>query len=885
MPWQYYSPTRTVRGKLLIAFTIVVALNIAAGMIGWRGFRDTDQSLEVLQSRVIPDIDRAVELARRSSALAALAPFVGSVQVMNKLDAESKGLVRELDNLKGLVRTQTATQNNGNALNQSLGNTATELDEALRELIETTHDNLSVRSDALELRHDFQERANIAASLGEIVKRANDKDEVSRRLDVLIDFHALTDLVFEAGTVDSAYELIPRRQKFDSLTERLTASNEQIEGMSDFVQRQRAVFDLRQRELDTLQRTRFLLASIHTYSGQLNKIVSAIVQETTQAAGRSWSETAAALDTGKSRIVILGTIAVLLGAVTAVYIVSTLAHDLGSVTKAMSSLAKGDRTLSIPGLERKDEIGELTRAFNVFKEHSTERELLAERLAANSQLLEAMFANLTDGLSVFDADLRLIAWNPQVPRLLRLDPSEFAKGVTFTRLLFRLNQQQFEIKDPYGEEVEKSALLHHQLSRPMQYELHFTDGRVLELRSNPMPQGGFITMYSDLTDRRAVERQLRVSQRMEALGQLTGGIAHDFNNLLGAVSVNLQLLQESFHANEEDTVRVLRALDAVERATTVTHRLLAFSRQQALKPECVAIDELIGGLLDLIGYSLGHQIELKVSLNAAGLDVFVDPAELENAILNLVFNGRDAMHEGGTLEISTDNLSREDDGEFIAVTVRDEGVGMTAEVAARAAEPFFTTKGVGNGTGLGLSMVYGFVEQSGGQTKIASEVNIGTEVSILLPRYVGPAVTDVRKQTPSTAKPRKDALKDKHILFVEDNSLVRHTAMDMLQTLGYAAEAVGTAQEAIDVLNERPFDLLITDVMLPDGFTGLDVADHATRLYPKLQTVFVSGFAVESIRKRVPLEHSATILQKPFRAEALAAIIPEKLGLTEQLVP
>lgn len=861
--------SRTVRAKLLAGFVIVLALNFAVGLIAWRGFDNVDQALSTLRNQSLPNIALAMDLANKSSALAALAPFVGSVQVMNKLDAESKNLVQQLEAFRKTVDIERSQS--GYVFDQSLRTVAGQLDSALRDLIETTHENLSVRSDVLELRYDFEQRDSLEMALRGAARRGATGESSVAELAVFDIFQRLVDLVFEAMVSEDRLGMARQQQDFEVLARRLEPYRNSVPGLSPFLVRHAKVFDLRQRELDTLQRTRYLLASIHAYSTQLSEKVATIVGSTVVAAGHSGEETSATLAASKQRILLLSALGVLLAALTATYVVSNLAVHLQGVTNAMSRLAKGNRDVSVPGLQRIDEIGELARAFNVFKDQSFERENLARQLAANADLNEAIFSNLTDGLTVFDDDYRLVTWNPRFSELVRLR-EELVKGAPLSGILSDLVKRGMEVRRLSGEVVDQVELLATRQRTAMEYELHFKDGRVLSLRSRPMANVGFVTIYSDLTDRRSIERQLRQSQRMEALGQLTGGIAHDFNNLLAAASGNLQLLQESGTRDEKINVRILRALDAVERATAVTHRLLAFSRQQALLPENIELDVLLAGLVDLIGYSLGNTIDLRIDLNASGAVVAVDPGQLENAVLNLAFNSRDAMPDGGVLTIASYLDRTGEENSDVVLTVVDTGMGMDEEVSLRAPEPFFTTKGIGHGTGLGLSMVYGFVQQSGGRIGILSALGEGTKVEIRLPLAVSRFRREKSQRTVNTAESGQG-----HVLLVEDDSLVRATTIDMLETLGYKTSAVGNAPEAMTALDSSDFDLLITDVMLPDGHTGLDVIEHAHRRRPTLKTVFVSGFAVDAIRKRVPLEHNATILQKPFRIEALAKALREQL--------
>jgi CheY-like chemotaxis protein len=329
------------------------------------------------------------------------------------------------------------------------------------------------------------------------------------------------------------------------------------------------------------------------------------------------------------------------------------------------------------------------------------------------------------------------------------------------------------------------------------------------------------------------------------------------------------------HENEDLAGKILRALDAAERGASLTQRLLAFSRQQALQPEVVDVNHLVLGLVDLVGYSMGTGIEIKTDLSPRLGPMLVDPGQLENALLNLIFNSRDALPKGGMIRVATFRTPASDGsngGESISVSVSDNGVGMTSEVLARAYEPFFTTKGKERGSGLGLSMVYGFAKQSGGQINISSAIGVGTEVTISLPRADYGAIA-------REARSGRGAISAGHesVLIVEDDPAVRATTADMVRSLGYRAKAVSDGIEAIAELEREAFDLLLTDVVLPNGLSGPEVATRAERVRPGIGVLYTSGYALDSLRRGAPLPGNAKLLEKPFRKERLAQAIRQAL--------
>jgi PAS domain S-box-containing protein len=381
----------------------------------------------------------------------------------------------------------------------------------------------------------------------------------------------------------------------------------------------------------------------------------------------------------------------------------------------------------------------------------------------------------------------------------------------------------------------------------------------------------------DITERQNLEDQLRQAQKMEAVGQLTGGLAHDFNNLLQGIIGALDRAQSRIaqrRVGEADRF-LTAAMDAANRAAALTHRLLAFSRRQTLDPRPTDVNRLIGGMEDLIRRTVGPGITVEV-VGAGGLwPTRVDASQLEGALLNLCINARDAMPDGGKLIIETANkwlderAAAERDlpaGQFISLCVSDTGSGMTPDVVARAFDPFFTTKPLGRGTGLGLSMIYGFARQSGGQIRIYTEVGKGTTMCLYLPRHLGSAA---EPQTVDTE--RIDQGTGETILIVDDEPTVRMLVTEVLTENGYRVLEAADASSAIRIIEATPgIALLITDVGLPGGMNGRQLAEAVRARDKGLKTLFITGYAENAAVSNGHLEHGMEILTKPFMMSALA---------------
>ncbi|MDP4026959.1 PAS domain S-box protein [Methylobacterium sp. NEAU 140] len=383
------------------------------------------------------------------------------------------------------------------------------------------------------------------------------------------------------------------------------------------------------------------------------------------------------------------------------------------------------------------------------------------------------------------------------------------------------------------------------------------------------------------------EEQLRQSQKMEAVGQLTGGLAHDFNNLLAGIFGSLELMNTRISQGRLKDVDkyMVAAQGATKRAAALTHRLLAFSRRQTLAPKATNVNTLVSGMIELIQRTVGPSIQVE-TVGMAGLwPALVDPSQLENALLNLCINARDAMPGGGKITIETGNRwidrhgAKEHDlpaGQYLSLCVSDTGTGMPPEVIAKAFDPFFTTKPLGQGTGLGLSMIYGFAKQSGGQVRIYSEVGQGTNVCIYLPRHRGNAEhTEVLPE--AGLLPLAEA--GETVLIVDDEPTVRMLVTDVLGDLGYTAVEAADGAGGLKVLqSDARIDLLVTDVGLPGGMNGRQMADAARVNRPDLKVLFITGFAENALLNNGQLEPGMSVLTKPFAVDTLAARVRELIG-------
>jgi len=396
---------------------------------------------------------------------------------------------------------------------------------------------------------------------------------------------------------------------------------------------------------------------------------------------------------------------------------------------------------------------------------------------------------------------------------------------------------------------------------------------------------GFGKVTRDITERRQVQKALEEarealfqSQKMEAVGQLTGGVAHDFNNLLQTISGSLEVVEQRLTAGRIDVAQhIAMARTAVDRATALTQRLLAFARRQPLKPEYTNLNTLVPGMRDLIQKSVGEAVQVELRLAEELWPIWADANQIENALLNLAINARDAMPSGGRLQLETSNTHLDrayvesepglQPGDYVMLAVTDTGTGMPPDVLARAFEPFFTTKPVGQGTGLGLSQLYGFARQSGGHVRIESEVGRGTLVRMYLPRHCG-----AEEATPEMPpEPSPQVQMKRSVLVVEDEALVRMLLVEALEDQGYTVLEADNGNTALDIVTSpERIDLLATDVGLP-GFNGRQLAEMARSLRPGLKVLFLTGYAYDATLDKEVLSPNTQLLGKPVAMEVFCA--------------
>jgi signal transduction histidine kinase/CheY-like chemotaxis protein len=504
-------------------------------------------------------------------------------------------------------------------------------------------------------------------------------------------------------------------------------------------------------------------------------------------------------------------------------------------------------------------------------------------LALQNTRFDAALNNMSQALCMVGPDNRLIVCNQQFRELFNIEPPPTGMPVAslfddiiqagradplLVRRVWQEQQALVDQADKGGFVVQNDELVAGQMS-------------ALAVAHQPMPDGGWVATYSDITDRKLADEGLAQAQKMEAIGNLTGGMAHDFNNLLAVISLNLEQVLGRTDQPEAVDKHASRALQASLRGATLISQLLAFARRQPLAPQRISVNKWIGAIASLLEHTLGEGIRIHLELGADIWPVNADATRLETAIANLATNARDAMPNGGTLTIITRNcrLTTADmrttpdakPGDYVLIEVADTGTGMAPQVVSHIFEPFFTTKDEGQGTGLGLSMVFGFIRQSGGHIVVDSAPGQGTVFRLYLPRADGVVAPEPEPAAPSEIRGGCET-----ILVVEDNEGVRLVTTELLSQLGYRIIGVDNPQDAMQLIKANPgIDLVFSDVVMPGGMDGFALVKQARAFKPALKVLLTSGYS--EFGNRPGNDAAVRVLGKPFRQSQLAHTLREIL--------
>ncbi len=851
-----------VRTRLLAAFMTLLLAAVTLAVGSWRGLHGTQGALADFETDVMPDIARALGLAERTAQLAAIAPHLVESRTQESLDTASTVAETLLVDVKR--RSAELPSKQQPVLNRLLDGVGRDLST----LIALAQQKQRLQA---QLQHEI-------ARLNELGTRFRSQGSGRHQDPALVAVWASLAVGMTSnsqatwGELEADVEaLMLAAQKRGALT---ALDPDVSAALRDIVSGPQNVLSLK-RSLDELeQRTSYLVALTRTNADQLSYEMADFVAQLRSTAAERSGRVNSAIRSGETAMLVLALVSMVIAAVAMRYVWQLVAQ-IETITSVMSRLAQGDTAQTTPATSRRDELGALARSFEVFRDTLLAKHQLVTELKSQSELLHAVHSSMTDALAVFDQQGRMLMWNPQLLGLLGPQARQPTVGIGLRELLANFPPGGTWMAPGHTPPQSLDGARESDLAAFGQIELHLPGAKVLDLRSRAMPGVGTVTLITDLSTRRAIEAQVQHNQRLELLGQLTGGVAHDFNNHLGTIMGNLSLLEDENGLDEPGRQRLQRALRATARASALTRRLLAFARRQPLQAEAVPVDLLIEDMRDLIEYSAGPLVTLKLTLLAPGVHVHVDRGQLENALLNLVINSAAAMPAGGLLTVGTRLIVAPPGEEVtrVAITVEDTGTGIPDDVLHRVFEPFFTTKPVTEGSGLGLSIVYGFVKQSGGQVAIRSQYGSGTCVTLQFPAAPVPGRDGGSRPALEVVTADEPELPPWRVLLVDDDEALRATVTDMLKNSRVTVTTATSAEAALQMLEATPdaFDVMLSDLRLGPGLDGLRLCTTARERWPALQVTLMSGLSPQMFVQSPDAEWPAGLpfLQKPFDRRVL----------------
>ncbi|MGV4201768.1 ATP-binding protein [Citrobacter murliniae] len=739
----------SARGRLLFFNLLVVAVTLMVSGVAVLGFQHASQIQEQVQQQTVDDMTGSMNLARDTANVATaavrLSQVVGALEYKGeaeRLQETQRALKHSLEQLASAPLAQQEPELVGRIIQRS-----NELQSSVEGMLQRGQLRHLERNALLSSLYQNQ------SYLRHLQKLTDGQDDVllgqmDRLIVAAIETPTPRSVIKQLDDVMPALPLHNANLLINRILNDFNQELHKLEPLSSA---------LEQSDLAINWYMFHIKALVAILNSDINQYVSQVAIISEQRVAQSHHE----LRSGVLFIMIFALLAVVITGFAGWYIYRNLGSNLTAISRAMTRLAHGESDVSVPALQRRDELGELARAFSVF--------------ARNTASLE------------------------------------------HTTRLLKEKTTQMEI---------------------------------------------------DRTERQGLEEALLHSQKLKAVGQLTGGLAHDFNNLLAVIIGSLDLV----NPDSPDAPRINRALKAAERGALLTQRLLAFSRKQSLHPHAVELKTLLENLGELMRHSLPATLTLEIEAQTPAWPAWIDVSQLENAIINLVMNARDAMErQAGTIKIRSWNqrVTRSDGRrqDMVMLEVADQGSGMSQEIKAQVFEPFFTTKQTGSGSGLGLSMVYGFVRQSGGRVEIESAPGQGTTVRLQLPRAIVPVQIQVEPIT-EHATTRGEKL----VLVLEDEADVRQTLCEQLHLLGYLTLEASNGEQAMHMLaSSSEIDILISDLMLPGGLSGVDVVNHALKHYPQLTILLISGQDLRPAHN--PALPDVALLRKPFTRSELAQVL------------
>jgi len=836
---------KSIRVRLWIALALLAVATIGVGSVAWYTLDRANDDLDALHRQSLSEVARAINLSKRSSDLATSAPYLLNLGSSYLLNLEGKRLIAAIDDV-GSRWLNSLTENPSNE--NSINGYEIDVSEQLSDMRQAIND-LVIASGSLSLAQDEVATANrqLFALRNQFLSVMQSEDaNVTDRLNWL-PLLSMSDFALGAGFGSNLIGVGEQQRLYNGQKRAINDIELSLEQLANFKKIEEVMFgpsglfELRRKELafnlnanNALFRIRYSAEQINNFAGEFSTRA-----ETFLAIQRN--NTVSSIRFAKTAILAIGAASFALALLSAFYVSNYVIRNIGIVSTAMTKLAAGDRSTVLSRTNsKKDEIGDLFRSFRTFRANALRLDRSNTQLNNRNALFEKVFNNITDGVAIADNTGHLTALSPNLIKMLRIN-TELANNRT---ILDILSNTQFA-------KATTDAGLTQQFRGFV--ELHGDEAKTLEVRVSRLPDEGRVWLFSDATERRRVNERLSQIRRIESLGKVTGEVAHDFGNILATISSNLYLLENSKTADA--STQRQRISNAVEIGTSLTQRLLAFARKQHLEPETTELNGLVDGLVGLIDIGLKDGVQLETELADQEIFVKVDPGQLESAILNLCLNSNQAIDGKGTICISVNVLP----DDVAAIEVRDTGIGMDDATIIQAAEPFFSTRLDGEGTGLGLSMVYGFIKQTGGEIQIDSSIEKGTSIRLTLPIEKN---LDGRHQNLGHLK---------NILLVEDEPAAMALAANNLRALGLMVVEAPSFKAAQRALNKfETLDVLVTDIQLDNGYSGWDLAERVLEKNENTLVVITSGRLPRHHPLSTKFQERLKCISKPTTTENLS---------------
>lgn len=818
--------TPGIRTLLLSALGLLLSVILVIGAIALITLNSAENRLGIFHDQTLTEVSDALELSRSASKLATSAPFLMTLSPSFQLATEAGDVLETLANIETLGK--------GDA---ELAIPLARIRAAIADLVRVMAPQAEhaatlalIEQDLDRLQRRFR---TLAQAPGQSLKDRQGWSSLQQLAMAATGALRSQDLI-KVGDRQSHYRQI-RNELDKELPLYLSAALAEVE---EAVRKRGDLFAIRFSELAARLDADNALFRIRTEVAQVNAFALRKVSDARLRLQDSRDRTTTSLTFAKTVILLLTGLSLIVALAAALFVSRYVVGNLHRITDVMRRLALGDLKAKLPRKTgTSDEIGQLSEAFRKFRSNALRLERKTREVWRRNELFITVFENISDGVAVLSPNGSILAENSRVRALLRLDPTRDGPRVTLPELI---GKSPFERR---SSENERAGFA----------EYADPTGRVLEVRQSPLPDGGSVWLFSETTERKRIDERLEEIRRVESLGKVTGEVAHDFGNILSTISGNLHMLEGEL--SPKASVLRARINDAVEIGVSMIERLLAFARKQHLAPQETDIAAIATGMEDLLSMALPESVSLSIRCGEGEMLARIDPGQLESAILNLCVNAGQATPEAGHIEIAVLRQA----GGTVELSVSDDGCGMDPDTIRQAAEPFFTARKDGEGTGLGLSMVHGFVHQSGGTIHITSEPGKGTCVTLSFPEQDG---------TPAEAAV---AVPAGIALVVDDDSRSAKTLAEHLAQLGYKVnETHSFADARRRILSGKPLTALVTDLQLNDGHSGWALVREAFQTHPGCNVIAVSGRLPENPPPDLAARAGFAMLPKPVDPKALA---------------